>query len=36
MPAQAGDLFRTYFIKFVDLLVVRETEHLLHFKELKS
>ncbi|KAL3802700.1 hypothetical protein ACHAW5_005037 [Stephanodiscus triporus] len=35
----ADDLFRTYFIKFVDLLVVREitmTEHLLHSKELKS
>jgi hypothetical protein len=36
LPAQAGDLFRTYFIKFIDLLVVRETEHLLHSKELKS
>jgi hypothetical protein len=36
MPAQAGDLFRTYFLKFVDLLVVRETEHLLHSRELKS
>ena len=35
-PTQADDLFRTYFIKFVDLLVVRETEHLLHSKELKS
>lgn len=31
-PTQTGDLFRTYFIKFVDLLIVRETEHLLHNK----
>lgn len=31
-PTQAGDLFRTYFIKFVDLLVQRETEHLVHNK----
>jgi hypothetical protein len=27
---QENDLFRTYFIKFVDLLVVREMERLLH------
>lgn len=27
---KANDLFRTYFIKFVDLLVVREMERLLH------
>mmetsp|Transcript_15280 Transcript_15280/g.36658 ORF Transcript_15280/g.36658 Transcript_15280/m.36658 type:complete len:892 (-) Transcript_15280:166-2841(-) len=27
------DLFRTYFMKFVDLLVVRETERLVHSKE---
>ena len=27
---QENDLFRTYFMKFVDLLVVRETERLLH------
>ena len=27
---KANDLFRTYFIKFVDLLVVREIERLLH------
>jgi hypothetical protein len=31
--AQEHDLFRTYFIKFVDLLVVRETERLVHSKE---
>jgi hypothetical protein len=30
---QANDLFRTYFAKFVDLLVVRETERLVHGKE---
>jgi hypothetical protein len=35
-PTQAGDLFRTYYIKLVDLLAVRETEHLVHLKELKS
>ena len=29
------DLFRTYFVKFVDLLVVRETERVLHSKVLK-
>lgn len=29
---QENDLFRTYFMKFVDLLVVRETERLLHSK----
>lgn len=28
-----SDLFRTYFMKFVDLLVVRETERLLHSKD---
>jgi len=33
-PTQVGDLFRTYFIKFVDLLVQRETEHLVHNKVL--
>ena len=33
-PTQTGDLFRTYFIKFVDLLVQRETEHLVHNKAL--
>jgi len=26
------ELFRTYFLKFVDLLVVRETERLVHFR----
>ncbi|KAL7524928.1 hypothetical protein ACHAXR_002731 [Thalassiosira sp. AJA248-18] len=31
--AQENDLFRTYFVKFVDLLVVRETERLVHSKE---
>mmetsp|Transcript_23351 Transcript_23351/g.49963 ORF Transcript_23351/g.49963 Transcript_23351/m.49963 type:complete len:900 (+) Transcript_23351:725-3424(+) len=31
--AQENDLFRTYFMKFVDLLVVRETERLVHSKE---
>jgi len=30
---QESDLFRTYFMKFVDLLVVRETERLLQSKE---
>lgn len=30
---QENDLFRTYFMKFVDLLVVRETERLVHSKE---
>jgi hypothetical protein len=30
---QEDDLFRTYFMKFVDLLVVRETERLVHSKE---
>lgn len=29
---QENDLFRTYFMKFVDLLVVRETERLVHSK----
>lgn len=29
------DLFRAYFVKFVDLLVVRETERVLHSKALK-
>lgn len=33
---QETDLFRTYFMKFVDLLVVRETERLVHGKELKA
>jgi hypothetical protein len=33
-PTQTGDLFRTYFIKFIDLLVQRETEHLVHNKAL--
>lgn len=28
-----NDLFRTYFVKFVDLLVERETERLVHGKE---
>ena len=27
---QENDLFRTYFMKFVDLLIVRETERLVH------
>lgn len=27
---QENDLFRTYFMKFVDLLIVRETERLIH------
>jgi hypothetical protein len=30
---QESDLFRTYFMKFVDLLVVREPERLIHRKE---
>ena len=30
---QENGLFRTYFVKFVDLLVVRETERLVHRKE---
>lgn len=30
--AQENDLFRTYFMKFVDLLVVREMERLIHSK----
>lgn len=30
---QENDLFRTYFVKFVDLLVARETERLIHSKE---
>lgn len=30
---QENDLFRTYFMKFVDLLVVRETERLIHRNE---
>lgn len=29
---QEHDLFRTYFLKFVDLLVVRETERLVHHR----
>ncbi|KAL7545653.1 hypothetical protein ACHAWF_009004 [Thalassiosira exigua] len=30
---QANDMFRTYFVKFVDLLVVREMERLVHRRE---
>jgi len=33
---QENDIFRTYFMKFVDLLVVRETERLIHSKEVNS
>ncbi len=32
---QEHDLFRAYFVKFVDLLVVREMERVLHSKALK-
>lgn len=34
--AHDHDLFRTYFVKFVDLLVVRETERVLHSKAVKA
>lgn len=30
---QENDLFRTYFMKFVDLLIVRETERLIHHSQ---
>jgi hypothetical protein len=30
---QDDELFRTYFLKFVDLLIVRETERLVHCKQ---
>jgi len=33
---QENELFQTYFMKFVDLLVVREMEHLLHNKGLST
>jgi hypothetical protein len=33
LSSHDDDLFRTYFLKFVDLLIVRETERLLHCRE---
>jgi len=32
LTSQDDELFRTYFLKFVDLLIVRETERLVHSK----